>query len=139
MISNCGALVTINNLNRVGSLTATPLVNGQMGAASTANSNTPSLTSLSFSCPFSQFSYVGSNPYQNNLTSLRLLNTGTGQYTASSPHINLFMCNLNAAALNQVFTDLPTVTSKTINITGCTGSAGCTRSIATAKGWTVTG
>ena len=41
--------------------------------------------------------------------------------------------------MDQLFTDLTTIVGKTINITGCSGAAGCTRSIATAKGWTVTG
>ena len=48
-------------------------------------------------------------------------------------------CNLNAAALNRIFTDLGTVASGTITITGTPGAATCDRSIATAKGWTVTG
>ena len=48
-------------------------------------------------------------------------------------------CNLNAAALNRIFTDLGTVTSGVITITSTPGAATCNRSIATAKGWTVTG
>ena len=48
-------------------------------------------------------------------------------------------CNLNAAALNKIFTDLGTVASGTIVITGTPGAATCDRSIATSKGWTVTG
>ena len=47
-------------------------------------------------------------------------------------------CALNASALNQVFTDLGTVSGKTITITGNPGAGTCTQSIATAKGWTVT-
>ena len=45
---------------------------------------------------------------------------------------------MDATALNQLFTDLPTVTAKTIVVTGNPGAATCTTSIATAKGWTVT-
>jgi hypothetical protein len=76
---------------------------------------------------------------QSKLSSLRLRNNGTGQYGGASPQINISYTSLNAAALDQVFTDLPTVTSKTINITGASGAAGCNRAIATGKGWTVTG
>ena len=47
---------------------------------------------------------------------------------------------LDAAALNTVFTNLGTpVGAQTITITGCAGAATCDRSIATNKGWTVSG
>lgn len=133
MFGGCGNLTTITNLDKVGSLTATPLVNG----------NTPNaylLTSLSFNCPFSVLTLNGQSATSfNKLNSLRLLNTGAGQWTGSSPQINVSYCDLGVAALDQLFTDLTTIIGKTINITGCTGAVGCTRSIATAKGWTVTG
>ncbi|ANQ83683.1 hypothetical protein dqs_0607 [Azoarcus olearius] len=50
-------------------------------------------------------------------------------------------CRLSAAALNEIFTALPTVSARTITITGNPGASdGATnRAIATAKGWTVTG
>ena len=59
--------------------------------------------------------------------------------SGSSVVMSVASCNLNAAALNKIFTDLGTVTSATITITGTPGAATCNRSIATAKGWTVTG
>lgn len=49
------------------------------------------------------------------------------------------VCNLSATALNEIFTNLATVTGQTITITNNPGAATCNRSIATAKGWTVTG
>ena len=135
MISQCGALTTINNLNRLGSLTATP----KLGANPFQN-QTYALTSLSFSCPFTSLSLNGISPLQfNKLNSLRLLNSANNQWTGASPQINVSYCDLGIAALDQLFTDLTTIVGKTINITGCTGAAGCNRSIATAKGWTVTG
>ena len=57
----------------------------------------------------------------------------------SSVALSVASCNLNAAALNKVFTDLGTVASGTITITSTPGAATCNRSLATAKGWTVTG
>jgi hypothetical protein len=47
---------------------------------------------------------------------------------------------LSAAALNELFTGLPTVTGQTITVTGNYGisEAGYSPAIATAKGWTVT-
>ena len=141
MLYGCSNLTTINNLNKLGSLTATPTVNAAIAQSAEIGSYMNSMTSLSFSCPFSQLTLNGSNTTSNfnRLNSLRLLNTGAGQWAGSSPQINVSYCDLGIAALNQLFTDLTTITSKTINITGCTGAAGCTRSIATAKGWTVTG
>ena len=53
--------------------------------------------------------------------------------------VSVDSCNLNAAALNRIFTDLGTVTSGVITITNTPGAATCNRSLATAKGWTVTG
>ncbi len=137
IFQGCSSLTTINNLSKIGSLTATPLVNATIGNPSFCNS----LTSLSFSCPFSVLRFNGNSVTQNfnKLNSIRLLNASAGQYTGASPQINVSFSDLGITALNQLFTDLPTVTSKTINITSCTGAAGCTRSIATAKGWTVTG
>ena len=48
-------------------------------------------------------------------------------------------CKLSATQLNAIYTALPTVTSQTITVTGNYGTTSDTPSIATAKGWTVTG
>ena len=48
-------------------------------------------------------------------------------------------CNFSAAALDALYTSLPTVTGKTITVTGNPGTSGDDPSIATAKGWTVAG
>ena len=44
---------------------------------------------------------------------------------------------LSASALNTLFTNLGTVSGKTITITGNPGAGTCTQSIATGKGWSV--
>ena len=46
---------------------------------------------------------------------------------------------LTATELNLLFGDLATVSGQTITITGCIGAATCDKTIATNKGWTVTG
>jgi surface protein len=46
---------------------------------------------------------------------------------------------LSGAALNEIYTNLPTIVSRTITVTGNYGTTTDTPSIATAKGWTVTG
>jgi surface protein len=48
-------------------------------------------------------------------------------------------CKLSATALNEIYTNLPTVTSQTITVTGNYGTSTDDPTIATAKGWTVTG
>lgn len=145
MITNCGSLTTINNLNKIGSLTATPLVLATITSGNGSYANT--LTSLSFSCPMSQFTFSGNSVITNfnRLNSLRLLNSSAGQWTGSSPQINVSYCDLSTAALNTLFADIAAqgvVVSKTINITSCTGAAGLTagdRLVLTSKGWTITG
>jgi hypothetical protein len=47
-------------------------------------------------------------------------------------------CRLDAAALDEIYTALPSVTA-TITVTGNPGTSGDTPSIATGKGWTVPG
>lgn len=46
---------------------------------------------------------------------------------------------LSAAALNEYYTNLPTVTGQTLTVTGNWGVATDDPTIATAKGWTITG
>ena len=48
-------------------------------------------------------------------------------------------CKLSAAALNEIYTNLPTVTGQTFTVTGNWGTENDYPSIATAKGWTVIG
>jgi hypothetical protein len=100
-------------------------------------------TPISFSCKFSRLTISGfSVARRNGLSSLRLLNNGAGQYGGASPQIDIRYTELGQAALVQVFNDLPTITAKTIDITGATGAAALTpaeRAIATGKGWTILG
>lgn len=135
--NGCMALTGITNSNYLGnnSTSTTTYVNG-----TTMASNTRSLQSLSFSCKFSKLELQGSGVDNDKsaLTSLRLLNNGSGQYAGTSPQINVSYTSMDATALNQLFTDLPTVTAKTISVVGTPGAATCNTSIATAKGWTVT-
>jgi hypothetical protein len=48
-------------------------------------------------------------------------------------------CKLSAARLNEIYSNLATVTGQTITVTGNYGTASDDPTIATAKGWTVTG
>lgn len=48
-------------------------------------------------------------------------------------------CQLSAQALNEYYTNLPTVSGQTLTVSGNWGTATDDPSIATAKGWTITG
>ena len=71
-------------------------------------------------------------------TSIRLTNTAS-TFGGTSPQVNVSYTGLTASGIDALFGDLPTLVGKTINITGCPGTASCTRSIATIKGWSVSG
>ena len=58
-------------------------------------------------------------------------------YGGTSPQIDIRWNSLSATTIDAIFTALPVVVGKTINVNGNPGSATCTPSIATAKGWTV--
>jgi hypothetical protein len=138
MFVNCSNLRTITNFDKIGSLTATPLID--------AGGNTGSrLTSISFLAPLSRLDLNGSSSIRADIQSVRLLNTSAGQWTVGPPHINVSYTNMSTAQLVQLFNDMaaqPVVVSKTINITGATGTSGLTpadRLIITSRGWTITG
>ena len=61
--------------------------------------------------------------------------------TTSGPKFthSLTSCKFSPAALDAWYTALPTVTAQTVTVTNNWGNASDTPSIATAKGWTVTG
>ena len=138
MFANCHSLGSNTNLENIGTTGAT-----QTNANNfiTFNENT-TLTSFNATRSYSVFGILGGVGALTKLNSLRL-NQATGStWGGSSPQINISYNDLGQAALVQVFNDLPTVSGKTINITGCTGAAALTapeRAIATGKGWTITG
>jgi hypothetical protein len=140
MFPQTGQLTTINNINLLGSTAATPRVDLD-GIGTTC----PKVTSLSFSCPMTKFGMNGSVTAQLSLNSLRFTNANTGQWTGSSPHINISYTSLSTTALNTLFADIAAqgnVVSKTIDITGATGAAGLSlanRQVLTTRGWTITG
>ena len=140
MFAATPSLTGITNIEYIGNSgsTTTTYVNG------TTMGSTSGVLSLDFYCKFSKLELNGTNTTTgfNALNSLRLRNSGSGQYGGTSPQINISFTDLGQAALVQVFNDLPTITAKTINITDATGAAALTageRAIATGKGWTIVG
>lgn len=61
------------------------------------------------------------------------------QATGISKTVTFQNCSLGATELDEIYTNLATVTGQTITVTGNRGVASDNPSIATAKGWTVTG
>ena len=90
-------------------------------------------------------SYVASLPAYNFSAVTSSISAGTfgvaglaiANFTGLGVTFSVANLNLSAAAINTLFTNLPTVTSKTVTVTGNPGAATCTTSIATTKGWTV--
>lgn len=58
-------------------------------------------------------------------------------YGGIAPQIEIRWNSLSATTIDAIFTALPVVVGKTIDVSGNPGSATCTPTIATAKGWTV--
>jgi surface protein len=107
--------------------------------------NTASVTSMAgmfFNCsalqsvPAFDASAVTSSAGFNNMF---LINTSLAKMSATGFNytFSLENCKLSAAALDEIYTNLPTVVGQTITVTGNWGIAGHTPSIAEDKGWTV--
>jgi hypothetical protein len=92
--------------------------------------------SLTIGAKLSKLSIGGNSTVPLPITGIILTNA-TSAFGGSSPQVDVQYCNMNASALNALFTSLPTVSGKAIKITGCPGAGTCDTSIATNKGWTV--
>jgi hypothetical protein len=63
-----------------------------------------------------------------------------GALSGTTRAISYSGCKLSAAELNEIYTNLGTASgAQTITVTGNYGTASDNPTIATAKGWTVTG
>lgn len=135
---------TLLNTAAIGGTAAT-----QPGAvnAATLGNYAPFCATYSMTARLTAIDISGTSTSANAyVKSLRLLySTSTGQWTGSSPQINVSYTGITYTNLVQLFNDMAaqgTVTSKTINITACTGASSLTaadRLIVTSKGWTITG
>ena len=132
MLLSCYNLKTIVNFEFIGSNTV------QCNLAAIIKDCDFLQSAISNGSLLSDFGLGNTNTNKSKITSVRLTNPGSA-FGGSFPAVDVSYSDLSIAALNLLFGDLPTLVGKTIKITGCTGAAGCTRTIATAKGWTVTG
>jgi len=145
MFYQCSNLTTLTNFAKIGSLTATPL----MSANTMFYNRFTGGSAISFSGPLSKLdisSNSGQANYVTDVQSVRLTNASAGQWTGSSPQINISDTNMSTAQIVQLFNDMAAqgtqATTKTINITRATGAAALTaadRLIITSRNWTITG
>ena len=122
MFNNCSSLVTVP-LFDTSSVTN---VNSMF-----SSSNVNSIPAYDFSSVSSSSNF--SNVFANAFSIARIEATGFN-YTFSVQN-----CNLSSAALDELYTNLPTVVGQTITVTGNYGVDADDPTIATAKGWTVVG
>ena len=120
---NCTALVTVPLFN-----TANVTNMGNMFNGCSNLSNVPGLVTTSVTSPTS-FANMFSN-----CSSLTRIEAKNFRFSFSVAN-----CKLSATALNEIYTNLPTVTGQTITVSGNYGTATDDPTIATAKGWTVSG
>lgn len=123
MFSGCASLQSVPLLD-TGAVTDMNLMFGTCRALQ-------SIPALDMSAATSSSSYT--NMFQNCQSLSRIEATGF-KYT-----FTVASCKLDAAALDELYGNLGTVTSQTITVSNNVGTAADDPTIATAKGWTVTG
>ena len=139
IFQNCASLKSITNFEKAQTNNATILIGFD------SNTGMMNLPGLTFSGRVSKLNISGGAVNRNKITSLRHTNTTTGQWTGSTPQINISYTDITYANLVTYFNDVAatgTYSAKTINITGCAGAASLTaadRLILTSRGWTITG
>jgi hypothetical protein len=83
--------------------------------------------SLTFDSWMSKFTFAGTSGNLNHITGLTLTNQNSS-FSGSSPQIDIAYNNLDNAALTALANSLPTLSGKTIRITGCPGAGSGTQS-----------
>lgn len=99
-----------------------------------------------FQSMFQLCRYISELPALDFSSATNMTNTfatcrSLSKFSCIGPNLSFSLsdCRLGPDELNEVYTNLPTVTSKTITVTGNWGTASDNPTIATTKGWTVTG
>jgi hypothetical protein len=136
MFCNSG-IQQINNLENLGSRTV-DVDFTSFSARATYGYPIPQIKIYNIYARISKIDIKGVNA--NNLNGaevVRLYNAASSGFGGASPQIDVSYTKMSASALNDLFGDLPTMSGKTIKITGALGAASCNTSIATSKGWTV--
>jgi len=133
---SCGTLTTMasmfNGCNSLVSLDLSSFDTAAVTSMSSMFQNCHSLTSLDLSSFDTAAVTSMSNTFSScfSLASLEL---------PARVSFSVANCKLSADALNALYISLPTVTGQTLTVTFNYGVSGDDPSIATAKGWTITG
>jgi surface protein len=123
MFSNCSSLTSIPLFNTANVTNMQQIFNGCLSLTSVPALVTTAVTSSSnFSSMFA------------TCPSLTRIEAKDFRFTFSVAN-----CKLSSAALNEIYTNLPIAVGQTITVTGNYGTAGDDPTIATLKGWTVSG
>lgn len=134
MLYGCRNLKIIGTTSGIGS--SASAVNGDLCAQLISYSGV-----LDFSgAKFSRIRAYGTSIRYSSIAGL--LFNASSAFGGTSPQIDVQYTMMNRTALVALFNLLPTLVGKTINITGCIGTADLTaddRAIATGKGWTIIG
>ena len=117
------------------SLTSVPLFDTSLSTSMNSMFNDCKVLNIIPAFSFSSVTsaWAISNTFGNNSSLTRM------QATGLSKTFSLASCKLSADALDEVYTNLPTVTGQTITVTGNYGVSGDNPAIATAKGWMLVG
>ena len=147
MFSGCYSLTSVPRFNTAAvtnmasmflncySLTTVPLFNTAAVTSMANMLNTcRALTSIPALVTTAVVNSTGFAGMLDNCTSLTRIQAKNFRFTFSVAN-----CKLSAAALDEIYTNLPTVTGQTITVSSNYGTISDTPSIATAKGWTVSG
>jgi len=131
------AVQQINNLENLGSRTV-DVDFTNFSVASASNYPVPQNKIYNIYARISKIDIKGLNSSNlNGAEVVRLYNAASSGFGGASPQIDVSYTRMSASALNDLFGDLPTISGKTIKITGALGAGSCDTSIATSKGWTV--
>ena len=144
MFQNCFALQTVPPFNTPAVTIMNGMFNGCYALQTVPLFNTTAvidMNSMFYNC------YALQTVPQFNTAAVTSMNSMfSGCYALSSIKMinikqtfSILNCSLDAAALNELYTNLPPVSSKTINVSGNPGVTGDNPAIATAKNWTVIG
>ena len=147
MFQNCYSLQTVPLFNTAAVTSMSSMFNGCYSLQSIPLFNTAAVTNMNYmfnycyslqTVPALNVSAVTSSSNFSNIfngcNNLAKISASQFKYTFS-----VASCKLSADRLNEIYTNLPTVTGQTITVTGNYGTTGDNPAIATAKGWTVTG
>ena len=144
MFTNCSSLQTVPLFNTA-SVTS---MGGMFGSCQSLQTvplfNTAAVTNTSGmfdNCPSLQTVPLFNTAAVTNMTAMlsNCSSLSNIDMTGMKVSFSVASCKLSADRLNEIYTNLATVAGQTITVTGNYGTTSDNPSIATAKGWTVTG